>query len=130
MNSDPRSIFVKHLDCIQDPRHHNKRHLLSDMLVISLCAIVSISDSWTQVAEYGRSKIEWFRDFLELSNGIPYHDTFGRTSIFLAEKTFQNQTIDGLCWGRLLVTWMNFCDSFFTEKGFLIQGRTTFQNNS
>lgn len=72
------SPFLKHLDCITDPRHHNIRHSLHDMLLIALCGIISGADSWTQIAEYGRSKIEWFKQFLELPNGIPSHDTFGR----------------------------------------------------
>ena len=57
MANSPQNHFEKHLDCIKDPRHHNTRHLLHDMLLIALCAIISGADSWTQVAEYGRSKI-------------------------------------------------------------------------
>jgi len=30
------------------------------------------------VAQFGRAKEAWFRQFLELPNGIPSHDTFGR----------------------------------------------------
>jgi len=52
----PIAPLTKHLDCIKDPRRHNVRHLLHDMLLIALCAIISGADSWTQVAEYGRSK--------------------------------------------------------------------------
>ena len=70
--------FDKHLDCIQDPRRHNIRHQLYDMLMIALCATISGADSWTQVSEYGRSKLAWFKEFLELPNAIPPHDTFGR----------------------------------------------------
>ena len=72
------SPFLKHIDCIKDPRHHNIHHLLHDCLMIAICAIISGADSWIQVAEYGRSKIDWFKEFLELPNGIPSHDTFGR----------------------------------------------------
>lgn len=75
MNNTP---FDKNLDCIQDPRHHNVRHNLYDMLMITLCAVVSGADAWTHVAEFGRSKSAWFKEFLELPNGIPSHDTFGR----------------------------------------------------
>lgn len=78
MPSSPDSPFRHHLDCIKDPRHHNTRHLLHDILLIALCALISGADSWTQVAEYGRSKFDWFKEFLELPHGIPSHDTFGR----------------------------------------------------
>jgi predicted transposase YbfD/YdcC len=89
MTESPHSLFEKHLDCIQDPRHHNIRHLLHDMLLIALCAVISGADSWTQVAEYGRSKMAWFEQFLQLPNGIPSHDTFGRLFARLEPKGFQ-----------------------------------------
>ena len=82
--------LFKHMDCIKDPRHHNTRHLLYDMLMIALCASISGADSWTQVAEYGRSKLPWFKEFLNLPNGIPSHDTFGRLFAKLDPKGFQN----------------------------------------
>jgi hypothetical protein len=52
--------------------------LLHDILLIALFALISGADSWTPVAEYGRSKLDRFQEFLELPNGIPSHDTFGR----------------------------------------------------
>lgn len=78
MPPSPHSPFRKHFHCIKDPRRHNIRHLLSDILMIALCALISGADSWTQVAEYGRSKLAWLKTFLELPHGIPSHDTFGR----------------------------------------------------
>ncbi|MHB1156438.1 MAG: transposase family protein [Phycisphaerales bacterium] len=31
-----------------------------------------------RIALFARSKLQWLRTFLELPNGIPSHDTFGR----------------------------------------------------
>ncbi|MCP4747056.1 MAG: transposase family protein [Desulfobacteraceae bacterium] len=45
-----------YLKYIEKPQRHNTRHLLHDMLLNSLCAIISGTDAWTQVPEYGRSK--------------------------------------------------------------------------
>lgn len=84
------TLIQKHLDCIQDPRHHNTQHLLHDMLLIALCAVISGADCWTQVAEYGRSKKAWFEQFLQLPNGIPSHDTFGRLFARIDPKGFQD----------------------------------------
>lgn len=86
----PRSPFKKHLDCLKDPRRPNTRHLLHDILLIALCALISGADSWTQVAEYGRSKLAWFKEFLELPNGIPSHDTFGRLFARLDPQGFHD----------------------------------------
>lgn len=90
MTDSTKIPFTTHFDCIKDPRYHNTRHLLYDMLIIALCAIISGADSWTQVAEYGRSKIGWFKKFLKLPNGIPSHDTFGRLFSMLEPEGFQN----------------------------------------
>lgn len=90
MVESPFAPLARHIDCIKDPRHHNTRHLLHDILLIALCAIISGADSWTQVAEYGRSKQQWFRQFLALPNGIPSHDTFGRVFSMLNPKGFEN----------------------------------------
>jgi len=90
MPSSPDSPFRKHLDCIKDPRRHNIRHLLHDMFLIALCALISGADSWTQVAEYGRSKLAWFKEFLELPHGIPSHDTFGRLFAKIAPQGFHD----------------------------------------
>ena len=90
MTDSQTTPFTKHLECIKDPRQHNTLHKLYDMLMVSLCAIISGADAWTQVAEYGRSKFDWFKEFLELPNGIPSHDTFGRLFAMLNPKEFQD----------------------------------------
>jgi predicted transposase YbfD/YdcC len=90
MPPSPDSPFRKHFDCLKDPRRHNTRHLLHDILLIALCALISGADSWTQVAEYGRSKLDWFQEFLELPNGIPSHDTFGRLFAKIDPKGFHD----------------------------------------
>jgi hypothetical protein len=42
------------------------------------------------VAEYGRSKIDWFKQFLKLPNGIASHDTFGRLFARFNPKGFND----------------------------------------
>jgi hypothetical protein len=62
--------------------------------LIALCAIISGAESWTQVTEYGRSKLEWFEQFLELPNGIPSHGTFGRLFAKIDPKGFNEYYIE------------------------------------
>ena len=74
----PRGL-LRFFDGIEDPRvDRTKLHALSDILFISLCAVICGADSWTEVELFGYSKEEWLRRFLPLANGIPSHDTFGR----------------------------------------------------
>lgn len=64
---------------LSDPRSgHGKRHLLSDMMAIAICAVVCGAEGWVDVEVFGRAKLKWLRTFLRLPHGIPSHDTFGR----------------------------------------------------
>lgn len=76
-------------DGLPDPRlDRNKLHGLTDILTIALCAIISGAETWEQIAEYGRSKHDWFRRSLALPNGIPSHDTFYRVFAALDPAAF------------------------------------------
>ena len=64
---------------VTDPRvARTRRHNLLDILFIALCAMISGAEDYVAIAEYGRIKRVWFKDLLELPNGIPSHDTFRR----------------------------------------------------
>jgi predicted transposase YbfD/YdcC len=67
------------LEGLVDPRlHRNLRHKLVDILLIALCGFMAGCEGWVDVELFGISKQKWFEKFLELPNGIPSHDTFGR----------------------------------------------------
>ncbi len=79
MGNTHSASLIEHLSVLEDPRiDRAKRHSLTDALTIAICAIVGGADSWTDVEIFGNSKRQWFDSFLELPNGIPSHDTFGR----------------------------------------------------
>jgi len=64
---------------VEDPRvNRTKLHSLTDILFVTLCGVLGGADSWTEIALFGKSKLEWLRRYLPLTNGIPSHDTFGR----------------------------------------------------
>ena len=79
-----------HFQRVDDPRvDRTKRHLLIDILVIAICAVLCGADDWVAVAAFGRAKQAWFPTFLRLPNGIPSHDTFGRVFARLDPQQFQ-----------------------------------------
>ena len=79
-----------HFSTLEDPRDASKRrHKLIDMVVIAIAAVICGADDWVGVAAFGRAKETWFRQFLELPNGIPAHDTFGRVFSLLAPGAFE-----------------------------------------
>lgn len=72
-----------------DPRlDRNKRHHLTDILTIALCAVLCGANTWEQIAAYGTAKHDWFKTFLSLPNGIPSHDTFYRLFTLLNANAF------------------------------------------
>ncbi len=75
---------------IQDPRHHNKRHNLIDVIFVAICAVVAGADTYEQIENFGKKRKRWLDKFLELPHGIPSHDTFGRIFEKMIPNEFQN----------------------------------------
>ena len=64
---------------IKDPRvSRTKKHLLKDILVIAILAVIAGAEGWEDIENYGLSKQQWLEEFLELPYGIPSDDTFRR----------------------------------------------------
>jgi predicted transposase YbfD/YdcC len=79
MTKTPLELIRVHFASLPDPRvERTQRHDLSNILTIALCAAIGGADSWVQVEEFGRAKRHFFDSFLDLSHGIPSHDTFNR----------------------------------------------------
>jgi predicted transposase YbfD/YdcC len=79
MNNQPTAAITEHFASLEDPRiERTKLHQLLDIIVIAICAVICGADDWVEVELFGNAKLAWLRTFLELPNGIPAHDTFGR----------------------------------------------------
>ena len=85
----PRGL-LRYFNELKDSRmERTKRHTLTDILVIAISAVVCGAEGWTQVEEFGKAKQKWFQTFLNLPNGIPSHDTFGRVFARLDPEAFE-----------------------------------------
>ena len=74
---------------LDDPRTGNaKRHLLHEVLVIALCAVLCGGENCADMALFGRSKRAFLQEFLRLEHGIPSHDTFSRVFRLLDPAAF------------------------------------------
>jgi len=78
---------------INDPRYHNKRHKLIDIIIIAICAVVAGADTYEQIENFGKKRKYWLSKFLRLPHGIPSHDTFGRIFEKMIPNEFQNSFI-------------------------------------
>jgi predicted transposase YbfD/YdcC len=82
--------LVEQFAALDDPRCAGKvEHRLIDVLVIAVCAVVAEAETFEDVALYGRCKEGWLRGFLDLSGGIPSHDTFRRVLMLIDPDAFE-----------------------------------------
>ena len=90
MKRKPLEAIEPQFGQVTDPRiNRTKEHKLLDIIAIAICAIICGAEGWTDVEEFGKSKELWLRSFLELSHGIPSHDTFGRVFSLIDAQQFQ-----------------------------------------
>ncbi len=97
---------------MDDPRQNGKiKHLIGEILTISLCAVASGIESVYEIEEFAQIKEEWLRTQvgLSLKNGIPSHDTIGRVLEIINPKRFQ----------ELFIKWMD--EALSLESGTYIQ---------
>ncbi len=79
MSSPILALLTDRFASLEDPRTGRaKRHKFIDVIVIAICAVICGADSWVDVEMFGKAKKDWLSRLLELPNGIPSHDTFGR----------------------------------------------------
>ena len=84
-----KCLWLKHFEELPDPRiNRKKQHLLIDILVLTLCAVVSGATSWESIQDFGQTQEAWLKTFLQLPNGIPSHDTIARVLSLLDAKQF------------------------------------------
>jgi predicted transposase YbfD/YdcC len=114
--SEPRpATLQEHFAELTDPRvDRGKLHLLLDILVIALCAVICGADTWVEMEAYGRAKEEWLKQFLPLPNGIPSHDTFARVLARLKPEELQ----------RCFLNWIRAVSELTHGEVVAIDGKT------
>lgn len=68
---------------VEDFRMEKKcLHKLSDILFIGLLTYLSNGEDYEDMVLFAQSNESFLREFVELPNGIPSHDTFNRVFRF------------------------------------------------
>jgi len=79
-----------YFESLSDPRHfRNRKHLLVDVVVISVCGILCGSDGPTAIHRWAKNRQDWLEQFLSLPNGIPSRDCIRRLLMALKPEAFQ-----------------------------------------
>jgi len=85
-------MLQEYFETLTDVRVKGRiRHDLLEILVMTICAIVSGCEFWWQVEDFSRAKESWLKDKLGLilKHGIPSHDTFQRVVSLIKPKEFE-----------------------------------------
>lgn len=111
----PTASISRHFANLDDPRvDRTKAHLLTDIVVIAICAVICGAESWVDIENFGRAKRKWFKRFLALPNGIPSHDTFGRVFGRLDADQFES----------CFLSWIQAVNEVFAGQVVAIDGKT------
>ncbi len=89
------SPFIEHFSNLSDPRVTGRTdYPLLEIVFLCISAVVSGFDGWESIEDFGHSKLEWLRQFLDYKNGIPKHDTIARVISCLSATGLQRCFID------------------------------------
>jgi predicted transposase YbfD/YdcC len=79
MSSSLSLSFCEHFKPLIDPRiDRTKFHPLPNVVFIAVCALLCGANDFVGMEKFGKNKRAWLGKFLDMSNGVPSHDTFGR----------------------------------------------------
>lgn len=83
--------WLEHFEPLDDPRQSGKVwYPLEEMLLLSLLAVLASAESWVEIAEFGKRKLEFLRRFRAFANGTPSHDQLGDLFAALDAEQFQH----------------------------------------
>lgn len=82
--------WLEHFREIEDPRQCGKVwYPLEEMLLLCLLAVLASAESWVEIAEFGKKKLEFLQRFRPFKNGTPSHDQLGDLFAALDAEAFQ-----------------------------------------
>jgi predicted transposase YbfD/YdcC len=82
--------WLEHFESLEDPRQAGKVwYRLDEVLLLCLVAVLAGAESWVEIAEFGKKKLELLRRFRPFANGTPSHDQLGDLFAVLDAEQFQ-----------------------------------------
>ena len=88
------TLLIKQFSMIEDPRiERSKKYPLINILIFSFIALLAGQESWYQMQMFCEETLDWFAEFLDISSGVPSHDTFRRVFSIINPEDFENSII-------------------------------------
>ena len=79
MNMQKTSLHT-YFERIPDPRlNRNKKHLLCDIVILSILGVLCGAESWDAIELFGKTKLEFLKNHTETAerHTLPRHDKQG-----------------------------------------------------
>ena len=93
-NTNSKSL-LEYFKEIEDPRiERHKLYELEEILLLTTLATICGAEGFSEIEEFGKSKIDFLQKFLPFLNGIPSHDTIGRVLSLIDINKFEKFFVD------------------------------------
>lgn len=91
MQLNNQAKFLDYFEDIEDPRRisGNIRYSASEILLITLCAMIAGAESWRDLVDYGKLKLDFLKQYHPYKNGVPSKNTFYRFFAVLKPESFK-----------------------------------------
>ncbi len=107
--------LMEHISIIPDYRQAWKvEHKLSDILLLTICAVISGAESWEDIEDFGETHLDFLKQYGDFENGIPVHDTIARVVSCISPAKFH----------ECFINWMRDCHSSDDKDVIAIDGKT------
>ncbi len=103
-----------HFENLTDPRRGEPTYPLLNVVVMTLCAVISGADDFVAIARWATKNRTWLARYLDLSAGIPSHDRFN--AIFAAMNSREFETC--------LLSWITSLHEITSGQVIAIDGKT------
>jgi len=91
MVSDAMLSFEEYFQAIDDPRIVPRcTHSLHSILFVAVAATIAGADGPEDMAKFAKRKTQWLKQFVDIEEGVPSHDTLGRVLGAIKPKQFQD----------------------------------------
>lgn len=108
-------VFVEIFSPLKDSRiNRTKKHLFLDIIGLSLFAVLAGAQAYTEVEDFCRLHKTWLKNYFQLPNGIPSHDTFSRVFSTINPTAFQ----------ECFFAWLKTVIKLFPENVIAIDGKS------
>ena len=92
-----------------------KLHSVSEILLLTFCGVVSGCDSWEDIEDFGKIKLEYLRGYFPYEHGVPSDDTLRRFFRALEPEVFE----------ACFIKWVKSFQLDLEKKVIAVDGKTS-----